>query len=247
MSNGSKTTPARSASSFSFSVFRIVAMTFHPRAENNLAAARPRPHAMPVMKTALRVIDRSLSLPSRGQRDHRRSLTARAANSRLAPAQPPLPLSPRPVAALHATNVARRDRYVQHIFTIEAMLVEYRYGATAPTLLRGGWRGATLRTRGRAAACGPTRSVPPDPGPGEGDRIPTLRSPSPRCPPQRGGEGLAGRRPSYPSAGKRGDDPRPARGPRARPGAAGGVPGERVVARRRSRLIPAVPPGATRG
>src|SRR5258708_22194360 len=189
MSNGSKTTPARSASSFSFSVFRIVAMTFHPRAENNLAAARPRRDELPVMKTVLRVIDRSLSLPSRGQRDHRRSLPALAGNSRLAPAQPPLPLSPRPVAALHATNVARRDRYVQHIFTIEAMLVEYRYGATAPTLLRGGWGGATPPTRRRAAACGPTPPFRPVPEPGGESGFPLFDRPPPRRRPNAAGWG----------------------------------------------------------
>src|SRR3989441_4580959 len=115
-------TPARSASSFSFSGFRMVAKIFHPRAENSLAAARPRPDELPVMKTALCVIDRSFSLPSRRQRGHRRGLTALGGNSRLAPWLRLL-LSTPLVAALHATNIARRDPCVQDIFTIESMLV----------------------------------------------------------------------------------------------------------------------------
>src|SRR5712692_8600484 len=161
MSNGSRATPARSASFLSFSGFRMVATTFHPRAANSLAAARPRPDELPVMKTALCVIDRSFSLPSRRQRDHRRGLAALRGNSRLAPWLR-LSLSSRPIAAPHATNIPQQDPYVQDIIPIEAMLIEYRYGTTAPALLRGGWRGATLRPRRRAAAGGPTRSVPPD-------------------------------------------------------------------------------------
>src|SRR2546425_12736603 len=111
-------TPARSASSFSFSGFRMVAKIFHPRAENSLAAARPRPDELPVMKTALCVIDRSFSLPSRRQRDHRRGLAALRGNSRLAP-RLRLSLSTRPVAAPHATNIPQQDLYVQDTVTIE--------------------------------------------------------------------------------------------------------------------------------
>ena len=40
-------------SSFSLFGFRIVALTFHPLDADNLAAARPRPEELPVIKIAL--------------------------------------------------------------------------------------------------------------------------------------------------------------------------------------------------
>src|SRR5258705_10870075 len=122
MSNGSRTTPARPASSFSLSGFRMVAKTFHARAENSLAAARPRPDELPVMKTALGVIDRSFSLPGRRQRDHWRGLAAPGVKSGLAPWLR-LSLPAPPALALQATNMARRVQCVQDIVAIESMLV----------------------------------------------------------------------------------------------------------------------------
>src|SRR6185295_14263489 len=45
---------------------------------------------------------------------------------------------------------------VQHSVVIESIYGAYRYGTEAPALLRGRRRGRALRTRGKAAACGPT-------------------------------------------------------------------------------------------
>jgi len=50
MSKAIKVTPEMLFSSVSFSGSRMVAMTFHPFEANSLAAARPRPEELPVMK-----------------------------------------------------------------------------------------------------------------------------------------------------------------------------------------------------
>jgi hypothetical protein len=50
MSSGNRTTPESLASSVSFSGVRMVAITLHPREENSLVAALPRPDELPVMK-----------------------------------------------------------------------------------------------------------------------------------------------------------------------------------------------------
>src|SRR4030095_10848686 len=127
---------------------------------------------------------------------------------------------------------------------IVLMPLEYRDGATTLAVLRGRRRGAALRTRRAASACGSTRPVPPDPGPGERSRRRTVRSAPARCPAERCREGVPGGRPADPSAGQRGVATRRARG--ARPGRdpAGGSHREHVVARRGSRLVPAIPPRA---
>ncbi len=52
VSNAISVTPGILVSSFSLFGIRIVAMTFHPLDANNLAAARPRPEELPVIKIA---------------------------------------------------------------------------------------------------------------------------------------------------------------------------------------------------
>src|SRR6516225_8615785 len=79
-------TPGIEASSVSFSGARIVAITFQPLLANNLAAARPRPDELPVMKMVfckvligliLHLLVKSFLLsrfPSGGQGNHWRAL-----------------------------------------------------------------------------------------------------------------------------------------------------------------------------
>src|SRR6185295_752723 len=124
---------------------------------------------------------------------------------------------------------ARSDRCVQDIFTIASMPVGYRYGIASPAVLRGGRRGAALRTGRGAPAPRAARPLPPDPGLGERDRVPTVRPPSAGCPPERGGTNVPRRGPADPSARQRSDDPCGAGGPRTGGNAAGGLHRERVV------------------
>src|SRR4030095_5118888 len=144
--------------------------------------------------------DCSLTFPGGGQRNDRQRF-ARLPWRLAFPFARFLLSSPlRFLAVFHSVNMPNSSQYFQNIFTIKLIPVKYRYGITTFAIFRSSWRGAAFRTCGRAAPCGSTRALPPDPRLGRGDRFQTIRTPSARSENKRCGKIISGRRPTNSSA-----------------------------------------------
>src|SRR5258708_1045051 len=73
------------------------------------------------------------------------------------------------VACSHKASMPARNRYVQNIFAIDLIAIEYRYGVASFKIFRGGGRGGALWARRTATACRSTRAFTADSGSGRRD------------------------------------------------------------------------------
>jgi hypothetical protein len=105
----------------------------------------------------------SLTFPGGGQRYHRQRFARLPWRLALTFARFLLSSLLRFLAVFHSVTMPKSFRYFQNIFTIKLISVKYQYGITAFAIFRSSWRGAAFRTCGRAAPCGSTRALPPDP------------------------------------------------------------------------------------
>src|SRR4029077_12398160 len=87
-----------------------------------------------------------------------------------------MPLSTTRPFAFVAFSLKGTHSYVQDLFTIRPIAINYRYGIATPEILRGGWRGTAIRARLAQTARGSTGPLPADPGSRRRTRLQTFRS-----------------------------------------------------------------------
>src|SRR3984885_8865958 len=103
-----------------------------------------------------------------------------------------LPLARIVRSPLRRWNLPADDQYVQDIFTIEAIAIKYRNGATASKIFRCRRGGAALRACGGQAARRAACALATNSGPGGGSRFQTVLTSAARREAEGGREGVPG-------------------------------------------------------
>src|SRR5260370_21673999 len=143
-------------------------------------------------------------------------------------------------------NLTEIFQYVQDIFTIRPIAIEYQNGIAASEIFRCDRRGAALWARLAEAARGSTRAFPTDSGFGEGTRLQPIRAPPARSEIECSRQAIPGRcAPCSPGAKRSGCACRQS-GERPFRHAACRVYRECIMARRCSGFLPAIPGAPTR-